>query len=622
MSIRDSVYIGILTDVKQSIGNVASLAAGVGAAVIAFQKIKKVIDESIKAFGLQDLAVRKLENAIKITGKASTISTSEMVKLAKSLQGVTTYGDEVTVSAMAMLQQLSNLSNTGLKQVVPLVQDFAAAMGIDLETAATLVGKTLGSSTNALSRYGLEVDMTGTKEEKLTNLTNSMREKFGGMAEAIGDTATGSMIKLENAVSDLQESFGELVVMAIRPAVEQTATLVTEMVELLDVFNLYNAAYAKSKSTAGVLSMSSEEQIASLEMELAATKRKKMAVGIISMGKNETQRQEMAAYYTQLEKFYANQIAALKAGGKEIKYQDEDSERIAYTQGKLAETEEKRLALNEIINAKYEEGTGYLYDQLKTSEKLQRTIDEIAGLRSQAKATNVPFPAELQQYINSLIAQRDAALAKERGGFMPAMKGKMPGADMFSGLKGESSYANFWGGGQGEKFGDYAREGMEGVTDAIGEAADAMKPLNDETTKLYQTYANIAGIAGNMVGTLLTGGDAAEAMKAMIKDTVATVLMAIGTTQLALAMAPGGITRLPGALAAFAAAGVVKALGEGGVVTSPTMALIGEKGPEAVIPLGRGGGMGSTHYHTHIHAGSVIAERGLRSIVAGGRRGA
>lgn len=189
-------------------------------------------------------------------------------------------------------------------------------------------------------------------------------------------------------------------------------------------------------------------------------------------------------------------------------------------------------------------------------------------------------------------------------------------------IKEESSYSQFWGGGQGEGFADYAREGMEGFTDAIGEAADAMKPLNDETTKLYQTYANIAGIAGNMVGTLLTGGDAAEAMKAMIKDTVATVLMAIGTTQLALAMAPGGITRLPGALAAFAAAGVVKALGEGGVVTSPTMALIGEKGPEAVIPLGRGGGMGSTHYHTHIHAGSVIAERGLRSIVAGGRRGA
>jgi hypothetical protein len=33
-------------------------------------------------------------------------------------------------------------------------------------------------------------------------------------------------------------------------------------------------------------------------------------------------------------------------------------------------------------------------------------------------------------------------------------------------------------------------------------------------------------------------------------------------------------------------------LAEGGIVTSPTLAMIGERGPEAVIPLSRAGGMG------------------------------
>ena len=33
-------------------------------------------------------------------------------------------------------------------------------------------------------------------------------------------------------------------------------------------------------------------------------------------------------------------------------------------------------------------------------------------------------------------------------------------------------------------------------------------------------------------------------------------------------------------------------MAEGGIVTSPTLAMIGENGPEAVIPLGKGGGMG------------------------------
>lgn len=35
-------------------------------------------------------------------------------------------------------------------------------------------------------------------------------------------------------------------------------------------------------------------------------------------------------------------------------------------------------------------------------------------------------------------------------------------------------------------------------------------------------------------------------------------------------------------------------LAKGGIVTRPTLALIGEAGPEAVVPLGRGGGMGTT----------------------------
>ena len=39
----------------------------------------------------------------------------------------------------------------------------------------------------------------------------------------------------------------------------------------------------------------------------------------------------------------------------------------------------------------------------------------------------------------------------------------------------------------------------------------------------------------------------------------------------------------------------VPMLAEGGIVTSPTLAMIGEKGPEAVVPLGKGGhGMGQT----------------------------
>ena len=51
-------------------------------------------------------------------------------------------------------------------------------------------------------------------------------------------------------------------------------------------------------------------------------------------------------------------------------------------------------------------------------------------------------------------------------------------------------------------------------------------------------------------------------------------------------------------------------LGEGGIVSSPTLAMIGERGPEAVIPLNRGGGMGG-NYTINVNGGlSSSAEIG------------
>ena len=56
-----------------------------------------------------------------------------------------------------------------------------------------------------------------------------------------------------------------------------------------------------------------------------------------------------------------------------------------------------------------------------------------------------------------------------------------------------------------------------------------------------------------------------------------------------------------------------KPMAHGGIVTSPTLAMIGEAGPEAVVPLGRGGGMGTTN-NFHFH-GAVYGVEDLKEAV-------
>ena len=56
---------------------------------------------------------------------------------------------------------------------------------------------------------------------------------------------------------------------------------------------------------------------------------------------------------------------------------------------------------------------------------------------------------------------------------------------------------------------------------------------------------------------------------------------------------------------------------QGGIVTRPTLALVGEEGPEAIVPLGRGGrrGGGDTYISIEVNAGTVVDPDALTDLV-------
>jgi len=117
---------------------------------------------------------------------------------------------------------------------------------------------------------------------------------------------------------------------------------------------------------------------------------------------------------------------------------------------------------------------------------------------------------------------------------------------------------------------------------------------------------------------------AAEKIKQVIGGLLADVMRMIGKKLLVLAMeafVPGwtfnpaaGIGYLAASAAAYAAAGFIQSLGQGGIVTRPTLALVGESGPEAVVPLGKGGGIGMTVI-VNVY-GSVQTEKDLAETIA------
>ena len=231
MPTRDSVYVDVIAETKKAVAGMAKFAAGVGAAVLILRKLKSSVDEMVQLYGQQEMAERKLATAIRITGHEGEISTEAMIDYAKQLQNITVYGDEATLSAMAMVQQLSDLNEKGLKQITPLIQDFASAMDLDLEMAASLVGKTLGSTTNALTRYGVVVDMSGTKTEKLASLTEALEGKFGGMSEELAGTTLGRMQQMQNAMGDFKETVGGFIAIPMVPMIQRMTRFINTVNE-------------------------------------------------------------------------------------------------------------------------------------------------------------------------------------------------------------------------------------------------------------------------------------------------------------------------------------------------------------------------------------------------------
>ena len=121
------------------------------------------------------------------------------------------FGDEAIQPVQALLLQFGRLSVAEIPRATEQVLNFAEAQNIDLRSAALLTAKAIGSSTNALVRYGVEIDNSLRGTERYEAVLEQLESRVGGTAEAMGNTFLGSIEKLSNAWGDLLEKVGDFI---------------------------------------------------------------------------------------------------------------------------------------------------------------------------------------------------------------------------------------------------------------------------------------------------------------------------------------------------------------------------------------------------------------------------
>ena len=191
-------------------------------------------------------AQNKLENAISNTGKAYDDYADRVDGAVESSVrfGVT---DGEVKDALTRLTDATKDPAKALDDLA-MAQDLAAAKGVSLSDAATMIGKAHNGSAKVFKEFGIEVgknaDGTADYEGALGNLADTLK----GRAEANADSFGGKMREIrawtDNAASSLAEQYGPAITMA--GAALTGLAAITEIASAANVKNAASTVAAKA----------------------------------------------------------------------------------------------------------------------------------------------------------------------------------------------------------------------------------------------------------------------------------------------------------------------------------------------------------------------------------------
>ncbi len=209
---------------RSGMANIAAvgIAAGAAAAVVGLAKLNGFIQESVELAGVQEQAEAKLKAVLEATGGAAGLTAEQLKEYAGRLQDITTYGDETTISAMAVLGTFKQIKGDNFKAATKAAMDMSAVMGTDLESNILQIGKALNDPIKGLDGLGRAgVKFTEQQKAQITALAENgkmmeaqkiiiaeLQGQFGGAAEALRGTFGGALDAVKGRYADLKEEVG------------------------------------------------------------------------------------------------------------------------------------------------------------------------------------------------------------------------------------------------------------------------------------------------------------------------------------------------------------------------------------------------------------------------------
>jgi hypothetical protein len=195
---------------------------------------------SVQAFRDQAKAVAQVEQGLKSTGNAAGRTLDDLTRMASELQKNTLFGDEeILQNATAQLLTFTNIAGKEFDRTQKAALDLATRLGGDLKSASIQLGKALNdpiANLSALSRSGIQFSKeqkevikslaeTGELAKAQGIILDELERQYGGSAEAAAE-ADGGITQLGNAIGDLGEEIGKIIVPMLKPMIKSIREIV------------------------------------------------------------------------------------------------------------------------------------------------------------------------------------------------------------------------------------------------------------------------------------------------------------------------------------------------------------------------------------------------------------
>jgi hypothetical protein len=178
------------------------MAGPVGAVAVALEGAR----HSLMEYAQAEEVVAKLDAALAQNALLTDQNRQRYQELASQLQETTGVADEKWISVLTRLTQFGATPQS-IGMDADAVKNLAGLVG-DVETAANLYSRALQGNFEMFGRYGIQIDDTGTKIDKLRKLQEDLALRGGGQLEASNRTLAGSFRNLKNNASDFFEAIG------------------------------------------------------------------------------------------------------------------------------------------------------------------------------------------------------------------------------------------------------------------------------------------------------------------------------------------------------------------------------------------------------------------------------